>query len=209
MSSKLITLSVVFMCLTLLNGCGKNEKRICESKGDNWYWDGSDNSCNEKTDEDAGQDTDQTEGANALDGVKSDYFILVLPIAADKQSLYKVSASISLDKSTGWYNPTGWFDKKESISITSSVDKEGCLKVSKSYISNLKVSVTPKSTVTGRVVVNRQNLCGGSDTDIEKKCELDVYELASEGSELQKRMTLKKRTAVLPTECQELKLEEE
>ncbi|MDE0118548.1 MAG: hypothetical protein OXM55_00885 [Bdellovibrionales bacterium] len=198
MKKSVIMMSVAFMCLTLVSGCGKNERRICEAKGDAWYWDGSDKTCKEKTDTDTAQGTDQTpstnqtQGTSSSKGVKSDYFILVIPSSADNNSRRVVYASIPDTPILGF------IDDNESISVVSVEDAEGCLKVHKSYLPGLKVTVKP--VYRGGVVAI--DVCGGSDTDIEIKCGLDVYELEADGS------GLKKRSKTPPTDCKELKLEE-
>lgn len=184
--------------LTLVSGCGKNEKRICEAKGDDWYWDGSSNTCKEKTDTDPAQGTDpNTQGTDTTQntskgGVRSDYFILVIPPSADDNSRRTVHASIP---DAPWL---GFIDNDESISVVSVVGKEGCLKVHRSHLSGLEVTVQP--VISGRVSIT--DVCGGSETDIERKCGLDVYELEATGS------GLKVRSTPPPTDCTELKLEE-
>ena len=179
---KLIVLAgLFFISLTLLIACGKNDKGICESKGDNWYWDGSDNSCQEK-EEGAETAPPSSEGVSGLPNTNTeeackaktggdyvwdaslseckqlDFFMLIYPKDSD---LFKVHVALE--------------NKKEQYIDKQSENK--CIKVYESHLPKLKVRVKASYFSWGY-----DDVCEGTATaGAGEKCLLGVYEIDSEG----------------------------
>ena len=167
---------MAFFALTLTNSCGTEDTEDTGTKGD----------AGTSTDTGTSKGGDTPTGAD----VKSEYFTLLVPPAANNESRRVIYAIIP-------DTPLFGFARDKSVSVVSAIDGDGCLKVHKSYLPSLKVTVKPYRGSISAV----DNVCGGQDTDIEQKCELGVYRLDSEGVGL-------KKADPTAADCEELKLDE-
>ena len=165
-------MGLAFMCLTLVSGCGKNEKRICEAKGDAWYWDGSDNTCKEKSKEADPSAANTAEACKAKSGEyvwdaghsqckQIDYFMLIFPKDTDLHTV-----SVHLVKSGGGVEETELF-----------MEKDQCVKVHESHVPQLRVKIK-----TSYFSLGYDEVCtGAAATGAGDKCLLGVYKIDSEG----------------------------
>ena len=162
-----------------MSGCGKSEKQKCEAKGDGWSWDATDEICKEKTSGEGLEAGGTTlESCNSKPGYvwdannsqckKIGYFMLTFP--EDNDEIRNIYVSLLKNPNDPGLGHThriylSKFDHK-------------CVRVHESHISNLLVMVK-----TGSILwTSQKGICGGLDS----KCELGVYELASEGNKLNK-----------------------
>ena len=105
---KLIMIALAFFALTLTNSCDTEDTEDTGKGGDAGTSTGTDTSKGGDTSKDA--------------DVKSDYFTLLVPSAADNESRRVIYAIIP---DTPWVG----FARDKSVSVVSAVDGDGCLKV--------------------------------------------------------------------------------